>query len=164
MKIIFLDLDGVLRLFDRPPDSLAGHGGFDPGCIARFNNVLEQTDARFVIISTLRRLHPWVEMWDALQAAGVDMYKAHPEANPIWSGIRVRDIDHWLRGHDIKEWCVIDDELRHYEYWVGDDRMKHVFVPATRYGLQTGTAQRIIHFLNTSQHLQTNDNIDDSTL
>ena len=164
MKIIFLDLDGVLRLFSGTPDGLAGHGGFDPGCVARFNRILEQTSAQFVIVSTLRRLHTWPELWDALSIAGVDMTKAHPEANVNWTGIRVRDVDHWLRDHAVQEWCILDDELRHYEYWDGDERMAHVFVPSTRHGLQDSTAQRVIHFLNTSQHLQTHDNINDSTL
>lgn len=54
MKIIFLDVDGVLnheRTLDRAP---GGFTGIDPVNLERFQRLLRETDARIVVSSTWR--------------------------------------------------------------------------------------------------------------
>lgn len=147
-KLIFLDLDGVLRVPGRlPQDTLFGNGSFAPECVERFNRILRETEAQFVVISTLLRLHDWPVLWEAMDAAGINMDAAHPETFPK-SGNRAANIEKWLSAHAPCDWCVIDDELRHYEDWLAVDEMRHVFVPSTRHGLQDSTTTNVINFLN----------------
>jgi hypothetical protein len=161
-KLIFLDLDGVLRIPGRSPqDSLFGHGSLAPECVARFNRILDETGAEFVVISTLLRIHGWPTLWAALDEAGVYMDAACAEPFPI-TGVRSKNIEDWLRVHPACDWCVIDDELRHYEDWLASDEMRHVFVPSTRHGLQDSTTTNIINHLN---NITTHENsIPDDTL
>ena len=59
MKIIFLDIDGVLVT----PGSLQASGGkvfpdFHPPCVACLNEIIKQSGAKIVISSTWRHAHP----------------------------------------------------------------------------------------------------------
>jgi len=121
--LVFLDLDGVVRLMcdaanagAYPPDLLACPGQppsyFDFACVRRLNQLLDDTDAQFVIISTLRLVHPWPKLMHALQQAGIPLWRMHQDTGLPWSGDRGRDIMQWLaRNQDVTNWCVLDDEL-----------------------------------------------------
>lgn len=158
MKLIFLDLDGVLRLLceltllrDYPTDLLACPGQppayFDSACVWRLNRLLKAAGAQFVIISTLRAVHPWELIVEALLKASVDLSAMHADANVPWTGVRGNDIQQWLLRHpEVTSWCVLDDEMRHYDDWVPPMRA-HVFATCSRFGLQPTTERDALNFL-----------------
>lgn len=148
--LVFLDLDGVFRLMcdaanagAYPPDLLACPGQppsyFDFACVRRLNQLLDDTDAQFVIISTLRLVHPWPKLMRALQQAGIPLWRMHQDTGLPWSGDRNRDIMQWLaRNQDVTNWCVLDDELRHYDNWIPHFKARVCGV-CSRFGLQAST-------------------------
>jgi len=154
-RIVCLDLDGVVRLLcdpdtrsyprDRLKTADQCYSYFDQGCVWQLNRLLHATDARFVIISTQRQLHDWAVLLDAFQHSGIDLDHLHPDANVPWTGTRSRDIEEWMTAHpEVQDWCVIDDELRHYEGWKYLDK---VLVPNSRYGLQASTEDKAVRML-----------------
>ena len=63
MKLIFLDIDGVLGHF-------GSDGEFDPACIARLSALAEQTGAGIVIASSWREMYTPPEMQEILEQHG----------------------------------------------------------------------------------------------
>ena len=62
MKVIFLDIDGVLNCigsFNRTKTRFNGFVGMDPTLVARFNSLVEKTGARVVLSSTWRLDPKW---------------------------------------------------------------------------------------------------------
>lgn len=159
--IVFLDLDGVLRLLcelllqrDYPEDILGCPGQpkayFDSACVWRLNRLLAAAGAQFVIISTLRAVHPWELVTRALQAAHVNMTAMHIDANVPWTGRRGDEVQQWLLRHpEVTNWCVFDDEMRHYDDWVPALKA-HVFATCSRFGLQPTTELAALKFLQTT--------------
>jgi len=172
-RIVALDLDGCVRLLvpagdlGYPRDRLMTAGQcrsyFEQGCVWQLNQLLHATGARFIIISTQRLLHEWAVLLDAFHHSGIDMAHLHPDANVPWTGTRTRDIEEWLAAHPgVTDWCVIDDEPKHYETWQHRDK---VFMPNNRYGLQASTKDRIIaHLLGQPKPLEYGQDIPDDTL
>jgi len=115
MKILFLDLDGVLCLSN-------GNGGptnkwdasdFDPLAVEALNEILSATDAEIVITSDWRYNYTLSEMRDIFEHFGVSKVPIGyiPSSN---GGIynRASDINAWLATHAFKndiDWVVIDD-------------------------------------------------------
>jgi len=131
MKIIFLDIDGVLnnQIFytersqgERNPDGVKTLGGdIDERCVALLNHLIEQTGAKVVISSTWRH-------------SGIEYCREHLEAKgfkgeiiDVTPGLRhegcVRgnEIHHWINknaemlcgsrvGADFKEYVIFDDD------------------------------------------------------
>ncbi|HEC72062.1 MAG: HAD domain-containing protein [Candidatus Thorarchaeota archaeon] len=73
MKIIFLDIDGVLVT----PGSLRASGGkvfsdFHPPCVACLNEIIKKSNAKIVISSTWRHGHPkYFDIRSFLEEQGV---------------------------------------------------------------------------------------------
>ncbi len=167
--VIFCDIDGVVRLmkaygapgidpFPKLNNSAVDYY-FDADCIAALRHLVEKTNAQIVIISTLRQLYEWEVLLAGFSASGFPVEYLHPDRMPDVARSteqlvmqiardRATEIIEWLEKHDeVKKWCVIDDELRHYEgpkRLIGRDR---IFVPSTRFGLQPRTAECVHDFL-----------------
>lgn len=70
MKIIFLDIDGVLNnssCWGNRPDT----NKFDQNCIYAFNKIIDKTNAKIVISSTWRLLYDFDELVYLLKSVGV---------------------------------------------------------------------------------------------
>jgi hypothetical protein len=84
MKVVFLDLDGVLNTFeDHPPGAhtkvktpsgiiiTVGVGGdFSPDLVANLNMITDQTGAKIVVHSTWRHTYDLGELREILAKAG----------------------------------------------------------------------------------------------
>lgn len=128
MKIIFLDIDGVLNNLDslRAGSCSMGVGwwdgdpsregsGFEPNSVQELKRILSATDAKIVISSTWRKLgsietlREVFENWDI----SPDLILG---ATPITDrGHRGTEIRHWLQsftrnGKVVDKWIAIDDD------------------------------------------------------
>ena len=121
MKIIFLDIDGVLNSVDSC--ERAGKNFFsdnpDPEHIKWLNFIIEQTGAKIVISSTWRKHCTYLSLWRLLDAFGFKgtIIGATPETNDI-RGNEIRCwIDRYTNGRD---WRLTktDDKLDPIESFV----------------------------------------------
>jgi hypothetical protein len=115
MKILFLDLDGVLCLSNGngSPTNEWDASDFDPLAVEALNEILSATDAEMIITSDWRYDYTLSEMRDIFKHFGVSKGPIGyiPSSN---HGIHSRagDINTWLATHAFKndiEWVVIDD-------------------------------------------------------
>lgn len=124
MRVIFLDIDGVLN--NRASSSLwtvrlprANMPGkttpvpsFHADCVARFNRLVEQTGAVVVISSTWGRVFDFSAVKRYLEDEGVccDVI----DKTPVYMTCRPRgrEIQQWLddwQGEPIESFCILDD-------------------------------------------------------
>lgn len=111
MKVIFLDIDGVLinrkscmKRYDCP----------DEGCVANFNTLLERTGAKIVMSScwrvgrTVPELQKLLDNWGVKGAVVIDKT---PSTN--FNEQRGTEIGRWLKaytGEPIESFIIIDDD------------------------------------------------------
>ena len=133
MKIIFLDVDGVLN-------SVEGHYGMpEDDKMKRLKHIVEQTGAKVVISSTWRMgkdsdekvrgssIHRmYVGLLKILSDNGIEVIGNTPQ---IWKG-RGNEIDTWLKEseYEVDSFVILDvdvdmepylDRLVHTDYYVG---------------------------------------------
>ena len=128
MKVIFLDIDGVLatdkefmmnrtKFQTKHPEAKELHipYPFNPGCVKIFNEILQETDAK-IVLSSDWRLHWNLEDLDKIfKFNGVIK---SPEATTSFfkwkmsSGLeldRVKQIEQYISNSEITNWVAIDD-------------------------------------------------------
>ena len=122
MKIIFLDIDGVLMSFEFM-HSLAwkqkingyhedltndrhGHH-FDPRCVLNLSNLVSETNAKIVISSSWRLagLQRMKDLWSERSLPG-EMIDITPKKFET----RAEQINSWVSENNPENWIVIDDE------------------------------------------------------
>lgn len=124
MKIIFLDIDGVLNS-ERWLMSLGeawNRTHIDPAAVAVLNQVVRATDAVVVISSTWRKMHTKAAIRGFLKDAGFtgtvigitpDFNKLARYERPTKDGSFVRgdEIAEWLKDRpDIESFVILDDD------------------------------------------------------
>lgn len=128
MKILFLDLDGVVNDEAHVNAALVGHGHItsfsldlaqkctDPVRVARIQRICDEADARVVIVSAWRRWATVEQITEVLRGVGltapvldaVGGVKMHYD-------LRADAALEWLDEHpDVSGWVVIDDTVHHY--------------------------------------------------
>jgi hypothetical protein len=107
MKVIFLDVDGVL--INRASCKI-GFGVVDVVCVANLNKILEQTHAVVVVSScwrigrTVSELRALFGIW-GVNADVVDRTIVN------WQWIRGQEITEWLKEHiDVEKFIILDDD------------------------------------------------------
>ena len=127
MKILFLDIDGVLNS-TRSCVALGGYPhSFSEDDMRKFDVValgLVQRlcracpELRIVLSSTWRTSFAPLDVGTALKLPIID-------STPVLHGRRGEEIAHWLAAHpDVQEWAIVDDdsdmlpEQRHRFVWV----------------------------------------------
>lgn len=115
MKVLFLDIDGVLNR--KGTMERCGHFlGVDRQLSGKLLDWLKDRDVSIVLSSTWR-LHP--EMWDHLNEAGIRWVDITPDI-----GARRQEIRYWLNQHpEVTKWAAIDDMVLSAldEHWVKTD-------------------------------------------
>lgn len=175
MKIIFLDIDGVLALqsqftlnrkkfHSKHPDAEALRipYPFDKRAVDVFNKILDATDATIVISSDWRRRWSLVELDAIFKFNGV---KKSPEFATLfledfdkesaglfaWKGwlerIRCLEIKHFLSEHpEVTHWVAIDD-LNMSNEFLKPGLDNFVLTPRCSEGIkQTGLTKQILKF------------------
>jgi len=120
VKVLFLDIDGVLNSTDwykrRPSPNLS----IDPDATARLRGLLERTDARVVISSTWRILHTLPRIQAILAANGLGEFHAMriigatpviPETSVLGPRMgRGKEIAAWLHLVPVDTFAIVDDD------------------------------------------------------
>lgn len=116
MKVIFLDVDGVLNstrtaaAFGGFPMELHHAEAFDWVAIKLLQRLCDSSGTQIVLSSTWRRYFSVKEMADLFKLPIVDQ-------TPVLDTKRGVEIDEWLKLHpEVKEYVILDDD---------DDMMSH---------------------------------------
>lgn len=118
MKIIFLDIDGVLNHTnwynsDRNPGNINGNeGDIDPLCSEKIMEICEKTGAKIVLSSDWRISWPYVI--DRLNKSGIKfgtVIDKTPEHMwiPFADKSRGSEIQDWLDNNECERYVIIDD-------------------------------------------------------
>jgi hypothetical protein len=112
MKVIFLDIDGVLNVYPQGYDEYGAiwHDHF----IANLKRIIDATDAKIVISSTWRMsgLSIMKEMWAKRGLPGevIDITPNHMTRTGSTLQ-RGKEIDEWLSFHpDVTHYVILDDD------------------------------------------------------
>lgn len=130
MKILFLDIDGVLNhatWFKSKEYKECSSGWrvsmFDPACVSRVNKILQETGARLVVSSSWRDMS---DLPDIFKGIGLPTnFDVTPFAdkvfnlNPLRDMFGEEDIRYW-RGSEIK-WYLEHNVNEDYVYCILDD-------------------------------------------
>ena len=109
MRVIFLDLDGVICLLPTSgsPDA------FDYGCVGQLNRILnEYPDVKLVISSAWRLLWPPLRLRDHFEQYGIDPLRivGHTPHIPDIDSVRGDEIAKWLAEHPVDDFVILDDD------------------------------------------------------
>jgi hypothetical protein len=148
MKVIFLDIDGVLNnssCWSTRPIS----NSFAKECVEAFNDIIIETNADIVISSSWRTLFKFDELIDILSSAGVagNIIDKTPVVR-FSGGRRGDEIVRWLDraseevGFKIERFVILDDDsdMGHL--------MDHLIQCDPETGLTKDDAQKVIRMLN----------------
>jgi len=142
IKIIFLDIDGVLNYINSEI--------LDENCLYNLEEIVRQTNAKIVITSTWKQFweHPKLE-FHKYKISLVSKLKQHNmeiyDFAPNLKRHRTKEVQQWLKEHvDIESFVVIDD-------WAFDFKleMKDNFVQTCWYdkGLEENHRNKAIEIL-----------------
>lgn len=113
MKIIFLDIDGVLNGDDwltlTGCDTSKPLSYFQPDCCARLQRILDATGAKVVISSSWRRMFSLDEIRGFLAESGVTADVIDHTIVRFSMCYRAYEIDRWLDENSCEVYCVLDD-------------------------------------------------------
>lgn len=149
MKIIFLDLDGVLNVYPQGHDEFGAifHAHF----VDNLKRIIDETGAKIVISSTWRMsgLSEMQRMWKERNLPGEVI-----DVTPIMNTERGEEIAEWLRENQVDNFCILDDDddmlfeqLNNFVKCSGNtDHEDHV--DGGGYGLTKKCAERTIEILN----------------
>lgn len=165
MKILFLDIDGVLNSMDNEYSRLYlwklgleksrdEYGDlFDERCVRWLKYIIDKTGCKIVISSTWRKsgLLAMQDMWKYRKLPGevIDITPLTVDSKlftKYYSEIADRgyEIQQWLEENDEYIYCIVDDEY---------DMLEHQnFVQTNKkFGLDYQSAKDIIRILNTTK-------------
>lgn len=107
MRVIFLDIDGVLNAHHNTKEREGGFIGMDPHLVRLFNRIVHMTRAKVVLSSSWRHDDDWrhtMERW------GLDVVPFIDRTERSMSGHRGEEIQEWLDRHPfVVEYAIIDD-------------------------------------------------------
>ncbi len=112
MKIIFLDIDGVINslrtcyAFGGYPTDLSEEdmSKFDWVAISLIRKACKVQNAQIVLSSTWRRMY---KIEDVAEALGLPIVSRTP---CLLSGSRGNEIQNWLNDNLVDKYCIIDDD------------------------------------------------------
>jgi hypothetical protein len=147
MKVLFLDVDGVLNSAAWFAQSVSTNEDYlglrqvDPACVKRLLGVIEKTGAMIVLSSTWRLVPEYV---DTLRSHGLDIPAMTPR---IDSNNRGEEIKAWLEktgGIHVEKFAIVDDDAD-----AGDHGLRSHFVQTSfACGLTDADAAALVALLS----------------
>lgn len=110
MRVVFLDIDGVLnRTGYRPVKSLGLRSWIEPELATRLSRLVRTIDAVIVLISDWRLGRDLAHLADEFRSAGIDSCLLG--ATPFLGGARWCEIEAWMAEHDVsaENIAIVDD-------------------------------------------------------
>ena len=160
MKVLFLDIDGVLNCMCPTPmqdndwiDLDEWRYGFNPDLVARLRYVIANTDCKIVISSSWRHHIDYAPYQPGRNWRDVLAEKLRRTRDEIIvgetpsdsKGQRGREIAEWLKAHEVETFCVVDDEVVDILPYIDN---ANVVKTDMTIGLTIEDARRIINVLN----------------
>ena len=146
MKVIFLDIDGVLNTsetFKRRrkeyEKSKRWNIEIDLERVARLKYIINMTGAKIVLSSSWRLFGEFKngeyiskskqlsDLLNLFNSFGIKIYDITPHLD--YGSKRDKEIMKWLKGKDIESFVVIDDETSFLMEFVGNELIKTSFLP-----------------------------------
>lgn len=149
MKVLFLDIDGVLvtkrfwNFTGEPHRDMFGHV-FDPITVRNLERVIAETGAKIVISSTWKFSGEDImkDMWRLRKLPG-EMIGVTPNV-PSRHGIdRGPEIQAWLDANKVDNFAIVDDDADFF-----DTQLPHFVRTTFDNGLTRKVADRLISILN----------------
>lgn len=123
IKILFLDLDGVMVLEDSVRDGPFNTDMFDPECVRVLNEIIKETDCQIVLSSDWRLHFNLRQIWDIFKFNKVARFPlgftGEATSGGGWTSVKLLEehrgieIKRWLGQHGLqlpfKFWVVVDD-------------------------------------------------------
>lgn len=146
IKVLFLDIDGVLnsdyfynkqrenpKEWEEVPYPLTE---FDPDCIKRLNQIVEETNVKIVVSSDWRFTEGLEQI---LFAVGLQ----HPifDTTPYYFSKRDKEINIWLRNHNVEQYIILDDND-----FFNKEQHKHFIKTNYSEGLTEEKTKKIINY------------------
>ncbi len=159
MKVIFLDIDGVLNCYNKGEnwsDRKDNVRMIHDDLVARLNDILDRTDAKIVLSSTWRKARDWKV---TMGAAGIrdvflgrtislmderfEWVKEDPTRDHFDFKERGKEIQAWVDEHpEITRFCILDDDSDMLPH------QKHFKTSGFEGGLTHEIAEQVIKYLN----------------
>jgi hypothetical protein len=148
MKVLFLDIDGVLNSeywFVNRPEKEGLYTQVDPVAVAILSRVIKETGCTIVVSSTWRKVHR-DDIVPVLTAAGL-LYTGSWYYTPILYKQRGYEIQQWLSEHpDVIAYAIVDDDSD-----MLPEQLVNYVQTDWRIGLDDTAAGKIIGILNNNQ-------------
>lgn len=111
MKIIFLDVDGVLNIMSNSYRTFMKPYGqhIEPHLVQRLNYLMEKTDARIVVSSSWKA--DMIDLEKQIVEQGFKYWDRVIDITPYGhNGMRGKQIEQWLNEYEHDEYVVLEDE------------------------------------------------------
>lgn len=106
MKVIFLDIDGVLNPFSH----LSPEGNFSKIACKHLNALLEGCPEAKVVISSSWRHRGLDVVKDVLKRNGIDCDRVIGMTDETNHDDRGHHIERWLKDHSVEKFVILDDD------------------------------------------------------
>ena len=141
MKVLFLDIDGVVNSKDTHINNPDEWAVIDPYMAFLVGRISLNTACQ-VVLSSGWRLHP--ESVATIEKRVIQLYGCTPE---LQGKSRGSEIQAWLDEHkDVTAYAILDDDMD-----AGEGHSTHFFKTTFETGLTTEMAENIIQYLNRKQ-------------
>lgn len=111
MKIIFLDIDGVLNYTEcwvKPEHKNKGCLKWDANCVKQLNRIIQETGAKIVVSSTWRLInYDYYVLTKEMDIEGEFIGKT---INLGDDGTRGDEIKDWLNNNEVNQFIIVDDD------------------------------------------------------
>ena len=159
MKVIFLDIDGVLNVIPQGHDAFGGI--FHPDFVDNLKRIIDETDAKIVISSSWRHsgLQKMLDMWEFRNLPGEvigvtpDLYR-FLDFEGERTMVRGDEIQAVLNIHpEITHYVILDDDTDMLKYQLGNfvqtsNNINHPDCIDIGYGLTKECTNKAIRILN----------------
>lgn len=164
MKVIFLDIDGVLNVIPEGRDEFGSL--FHPHFVVNLKEIIEKTGAKIVMSSTWRMagLTKVQTMWQIRDLPG-EIIDITPCCSQLMRKNNLQHYDNIERGHEIQDWldqnqvdsyCIIDDDKDmlpdQLPFFVRTDHNKKHSDHVEGYGLTKECSEKVINILNSASY------------
>lgn len=156
MKVIFLDIDGVLNSWDDynnrcknlKKEERPTFGDIEERSLMLLKELIEATNAKVVLSSSWRKsIFLTSEVYKALSTMGIELYDITPI---LPSGNRADEIKDWLKDKEIESFVILDDDSFEFK---GNELCKHLVKTTMNSGLQKEHVEKAIRILNQWDYL-----------